>query len=726
MRVDSYAMAGSGCHAVGGALRRHAGTGDLPSRGATKVRATLAFGLVPVLVVALVLGHGGAAVAQDSTTPLRLPPVSVTGTADWSLTVPTTDDAWRNIQLTPGGVQVVPDTQFKNAPAQTIKDIVGFVPGVIMQPRYGDDGRLSIRGSGLSRNYGNRGLNVFMDGIPVNTSDGLVDFFEIDPTAYRYVEIFKGANALRYGGNALGGAINLVTPTGRDASPFDGRLDAGAFGFVRGQASTGGADGAFDWFATASAQRSDGYRDHSDGHEVRGSANFGYRFSADIETRFYINANTIRQRLPGEVTKDQALRDPRAANPEWVRQDQQRNIDSVRVASKTTVRFDATTLDFGVFALHRHVMHPIYQWLDYTVFDYGGFVRAVDDRSIGGFRNRLVAGVNLHNGTIDNDQYVNLTGGVKGALAASTLDKSQNYSAYAENSFYFLPHVALVAGAQFAYAVRDRKDRFLSDGDQSGRGTYSLFSPKIGLLWDVDPTWQVFANVSRSGEAPTFDANTFATPASSNLKAQTATTYEIGTRGQRTDFTWSLSLYRSTLKNELQCLTTGPYSPCSVVNVDRTVHQGVELGLSAAVLKSLFQAEDRIWLNAAYTYSDFHFDHDPLYGNNRLPGVPAHYVRAEMLYKHPSGFYGGPNVEWVPHSYYADNANTLTVDPFALLNVRIGFDKGEGFSAYVEGRNLFDKRYISSVAIAGKADASSELFNPGVGRAVYAGIRYSW
>ena len=121
------------------------------------------------------------------------------------------------IARTAGGVEVVPDTAFKNTPVQNIKDILGYVPGVITQPRMGDDARVSIRGSGLSRAYGNRGITLYLDGIPLNTSDGLLDFFEIDPSAYRYVEVFKGANALRYGSNALGGAINLVTPTGRDA-----------------------------------------------------------------------------------------------------------------------------------------------------------------------------------------------------------------------------------------------------------------------------------------------------------------------------------------------------------------------------------------------------------------------------------------------------------------------------------------------------------------------------
>ncbi len=280
-------------------------------------------------------------------------------------------------------------------------------------------------------------------------------------------------------------------------------------------------------------ERFDGFRQHSEGDSVRGSANLGYQFSPDAETRFYLNANTINSRIPGEVTRQSALRNPRAANPYWIELDQQRNIDSVRLANKTTLRFNETTVDFGVFTVQRHVDHPIYQYLDYTVADYGGFVRVTDDRIIGGFRNRLVMGVNIDNGTINYRQFVNLPGARKGALTFSSLDYSENVSAYAENSFFVLPNVSLVAGGLFLHATRDRKDRFLSDGNQSGRNTYNIFSPKVGVLWDVEPGWQVYGNVSGSAEAPTFDANSFTSAAFSNLKAQTATTYEAGTRGIR-------------------------------------------------------------------------------------------------------------------------------------------------------------------------------------------------
>ena len=655
----------------------------------------------------------------------QLPDVNVVGTRP-SLTVPTTEQATTDIQQTPGGVEVVPDTEFKNGPANTIKDILGSVPGVTIQTRWGPDARLSIRGSGLTRSFGNRGINPLMDGIPISTADGLFDLFEIDPTAYRYVEVFKGANALRYGANSLGGAINFVMPTGRDAATFDGRVDTGSFGYLKGQVSNGGASGPWDWFVTASGQREDGYRNHSQTNSERLNANLGYQFSQDVETRFYINLDRWRAEIPGEVSKATALNSPTAANPGFVLQNQQRNIDSLRISNKTTLRFGPTTVEIGVFGLDRHVVHPIFQFLDFHAFDYGTFVRATDDRLIGGFRNLLVGGVNIHDGSIPITYNVNVPGAVKGPLVSSYEWNSQNIAVYGEDSFYFLPQVAVVAGAQFLHSVRDQKDRFLSDGNQSGSRIYNLFTPKAGLLWDVDPAWQVFGNVSASAEVPTFDVNTFAAPISSSVKAQTAVTYEIGTRGHRPDFTWDISLYRADIDNELQCLTTGPFSPCTTVNAAHTVHQGIEAGFGVALLKSIFDAGDRTWFNLIYTYNDFHFINDKAFGNNRLPGVAPHNIRAEIMYTNPSGFYAGPSIDWAPVPFYADNANTLSGVPYVLVNFKTGYDFSDRWSGYLEGRNLLDKRYLSSTITVGTATAASELFNPGYGRSVYGGLRYKF
>ncbi len=649
-----------------------------------------------------------------------------------SLTVATAQQALREIQQTPGGVALVTADAYKNTTvASTIKDVLDYVPGVFAQPKWGDDTRLSIRGSSLSRNFHLRGVQLYMDGIPINTADGYGDFQEIDPTAYKYVEVFKGGNALRFGANSLGGAINFVTPSGRDPFVNGVSVDAGAFGFWRLQANAGGANGPWDGFVTASTQAADGFRDHSFGHATRVSGNVGYQISPDFETRFYLNANEVRQRIPGSVSKSSALTSPTTAAAGNIALDQQRNIDTVRLANKTTIRFDNTTVDFGAFGVDRHLMHPIFQWLDYHYQDYGGFARVTDDRMIGGFRNRLVAGVNVLNGRIDNKQYANLAG-QKGALLSSSIDSSKNTSVYVEDSFYFLPNVAAVAGTQFLYATRDRKDRFLSDGDQSGSTSFNLWSPKGGLLWQIDPTWQAYANVSRSAELPSFgeSANGPGIPTIpfTSIRPQRATTYEIGTRGKRPDLTWELTAYRAQIKDELLCIYSA-FGNCNVTNADRTVHQGIEAGLGVALFRNIFvrgDQADRLWLNMAYTYNDFRFDNDATFGNNLLPGAPRHFVRAEVLYKHPSGFYIGPNVEWVPQGYFADSANTLSTDAYAIYGLKAGYDDGGKYSAYVEARNLANKAYIASASILDRANATSPLFEPGTGRAVYAGFKVRW
>jgi len=91
------------------------------------------------------------------------------------------------------------------------------------------------------------------DGVPLNLADGSFDFQVIEPMATRYIEVYRGANALQFGAATLGGAINYVSPTGYDAPPLQIR------GEVRWQkeASPGGP-----WFIGVQFRRvSPGDRD---------------------------------------------------------------------------------------------------------------------------------------------------------------------------------------------------------------------------------------------------------------------------------------------------------------------------------------------------------------------------------------------------------------------------------------------------------------------------------
>jgi len=666
--------------------------------------------------------------AQSPAAPAQLPPVNVEAPAAGALTVPTPEVARELIERTPGAVEVVPREVWRDTPSATLKDMLDYTPGVFVQPKWGEDSRLSIRGSGLSRNFHMRGIQLYQDGIPYNASDGSADFQELDPTAFNYVEVYKGANALRFGASSLGGALNFVTPTGYGASPIAGRADVGSFGFYRFQASTGGHQGAVDGFFTGSYLTQDGFRDHSDGHSLRGYGNFGWRIADNVETRFYVTFADIEQHIPGSVTKTVALNNPRQAAAANLIQNYQRNMQSFRLANKTTITTENTVYEFGAYLIDKHLIHPIYQYLDYRYHDFGGFGRLTDERQIAGHTNRFTLGLNLFGGWIDNEQYQNLPGGNKGTLLSQSKDSSMNVVVYGENAFDLVPSVSFITGLQFVYASRERKDELPTAPDTSGDAEYTFLNPKVGLLWQVDPGWQVFGNVSRSAEPPTFAELNFTNAALSDTKAQRAWTFEIGTRGRRPDFTWDVALYRANLRNEYQYFDLGGGN-YQVTNADKTIHQGLELGAGVTVWKGIFARSadpDRLWLNLAYTFSDFRFDGDPAWGDNELPGAPRHYLRAELLYRNPAGFYAGPNVEWVPQAYYVDNANTTKTEAYALLGFRAGYELNRNVSLFVDARNLTDEKYIASASVAAVANQGSPLFEPGTGRAVYGGIQMRW
>ncbi|MBA4234020.1 MAG: TonB-dependent receptor [Ralstonia sp.] len=653
------------------------------------------------------------------------------GTRTGSLTVPTVAEARADIQTTPGGVDLVAAEEYRGStPAVTIKDALDYVPGVFVQPKWGEDSRLSIRGSGLSRNFHGRGVTLLMDGIiPISTADGASDFQEIDPTAYRYIEVYKGGNALRFGANSLGGAINFVIPTGYDASLFGARVDLGSFGFRKLAASSGGVAGAADYFITGTWQEQDGFRDHSEGNSVRGAFNVGYRLNENVETRFYLNANRVRQKIPGALTRNEALNSPDIAAPANLALDYERNLDTVRGANKTTIRLlPGTYVEVGGFYFDRHLDHPIFQVIDNDHQEYGGFARLVTEQTLAGFRNRLTAGASIHNGDVRARQFISIAG-ERGALSADSTQTSDNTVLYAENAFYVTPAFALIAGVSWSDISRQLDDRFLSNGDQSRGGDYTSTNPRGGFLWELAPTVQVFGNVTKSTEVPTFSEITIAGVNVVSLAPQEALTYEFGTRGRLPGFVWDATVYRANLDNEFQCLAVSGAGTCTQVNIEKSIHQGVELGASARILSGVFEGvgrQDEVWLNAAYTFSDFRFDGDAVFGDNQLPGAPRHFLRAELLYKHPSGVYFGPNVEWVPEAYYVDSANTTKTAAYALLGAKIGFDNGGPWTAYLEGRNLTDETYISSVSIANTANAASRLYEPGNGRAVYGGVQWKW
>jgi iron complex outermembrane receptor protein len=193
-----------------------------------------------------------------------------------------------------------------------------------------------------------------------------------------------------------------------------------------------------------------------------------------------------------------------------------------------------------------------------------------------------------------------------------------------------------------------------------------------------------------------------------------------------------LALYHSWIHDELQDLYDANGVDRGDVNVAKSYHQGIEAGLGVELWNSKNVKDEtgqRVTLNQTYTLNDFHFDNDPVYGNNRLAAIPIHVYEADLMYEAPCGFYAGPNLQCNLSRYPVDQANTLYAGAYALLGFKMGYATVWGkskVSIFVEAKNLTGENYAASVDPIGDGDANSQVFHPGDGRSFYGGVTCSW
>jgi iron complex outermembrane receptor protein len=678
------------------------------------------------------LSAGLVEAQQPATTPKTLPEVVVTSTKDPSKTVPTLETRRQQIAATtPGGASVTSAEEYKTGRAATLKDALDFTPGVLVQSRFGaEESRIAIRGSGIQRTFHGRGLWLMQDGMPLNLADGGFDMQAIEPMAAQYVETFRGANALQYGAATLGGAINFISNTGHTAPAFQSRFEAGSFNTFRGQVSSGFVAGNVDGYMSITAAHTDGFRDWSEQESLRVMANIGTKISSNLENRFYITWVDSKSQLPGSLTKAQMEANPQQANAASIAGRQRRDYQLLRLANKLTYSDGDNTLTFSTFWSWKDLDHPIFQVIDQVSNDLGFDLRYDGRGTLLGLRNDLSVGTNFMYGITQDQRFLN-NGGNRGARTADFEQQSINWSFYFNDRLHLTERLSLLAGAQILYASRDLNEQISFGADNSDRLAYWGFSPKVGFIYEFDPLTQVYFNASRSFEPPTFGeaVPVGAAPGILGLDAQSATTLEIGTRGQRDRLSWDFSYYYAWVDRELLTLGVPPL-PGNTINAGKTTHQGVEFGLSYDMLRNLTTANDtrfdRLVLRNNFFWNDFRFQNDPTFGDRLLPGYAPYYYRGELMYEHPCGFYAGPNVEWSPVRFAADMARTTFADPYALLGFKLGYKTQKGVSFFAEVRNITDETYSPTTGVVANAIANPAVFLPGDGRAFYAGVEFKW
>jgi iron complex outermembrane receptor protein len=701
---------------------------------------------LPVTLHLLILAAGVLAMAgpvrAQSPAPPTLPAVVVESGRGTDERTRTEDEAREELRRVPGGTEVVGQQKIEESRGANLKDALDFVPGVLVQPRFGaaDESQISIRGSGLRSNFHLRGVTVLIDGFPYGDADGFADFESLELLTTKRLEIYKGANALRFGGYTLGGAINFITKTGYDAGPIEARSEAGSFGFLKNYLGTGQVHGPFDLYVGLSDTELDGFRQHGEQLRRRAYASLGYRLPGGTTVRLDLGYVRSEENLPGALTQAEMDRNPRQRNPVNAPFKEGRDYDYTR--GSLTVRTplgEHQALEWYAQLNYQDLDHPLsFAVIDDTTYSYGTELRYVLSAPLLGLANRLTAGFQFFGTRQIDVNFANVSGN-RGAKTKDQFNIANSIAGYVENQLDLTRAFTAVLGGRLAYSTREVRDRFLSDGNQSDAVDFTSASPTAGFVWRPAPTVQVFGNASRAYEPPLLLEITAPGQLAGNLgqlAAQKAWQFEVGTRGNVGErLAWDLSLYDIELWDEIQNVNVQPFpgAPFTIPryrNIDRSRHTGVELGAELLLAKDVLprlgagRTGDSLRARGAYTWSRFVFVDDVNFGNNRLPGAPAHFIQAELRYDHRSGFWMAPGVDVVPQGYYVNSENNARNHAYTLANFRAGFEhRPTGLGAFFEARNLADTVYAAAVAVD---DATRRFFFPGDGRSFYGGISWRW
>ena len=634
--------------------------------------------------------------------------------------------------------------------ASSFQDLLQGVPGLFMQSENGVEiSKVSMRGSGIDSADEPLGVEFLLDGVSFNQGDGEAIIEDFDVSTLNYAEVYRGSDAFKYGGLTLGGAINLVPFTGYSAAPYQIQMEGGSYGFMRGEASVSGVDGPVDYYASISGRYRDGYRDHSRENTELLFADIGDKISDNLENRFYLMVDQENRQLPGAVDQTTLQYSPQSADPLASPLDYSKQWYYVRLANKMTYEKNGHELDASIYWWHRELeskgfydpLDPQQGIQDYHANNGGIDLNSVTHSELFGRKNILTIGLSPSFETQQDHNFENLSGS-KGATISRDLELSVNVPLYLENQHYLTEKLSVLTGLQAVYALRHFYDYFNNtfDGNQSQAQNFYGLNPKVGLLYELNDQSQAFINFSRSFQPPSFDNmvnfdnGAGASLVYSPLQAQKSWTLEIGTRGGYGRLDWELSLYHSRLRDELQNLYDAQGNDRGDVNVARSYHQGIEVSLGVEVWNSKSEKDEagqRLTLNQTYTLNNFHFDNDPVYGNNRIGGVPIQLYEMDLMYEAPCGFYAGPNVQCNLSSYPVDQQNTLDAGAYALLGFKTGFAWNFGksrLSVFVEAKNLTDERYAASVDPIPNAQnpADPKIFHPGDGRSFYGDMTLSW
>ena len=166
----------------------------------------------------------------------------------------------------PGTISVVQRHDLYNMQKTIAADeALRLVPGIKIDNGTGGSRiHMYMRGQGILSERGIRGIQVLIDGLPVNDPGGYCpDLYDIDWQTVDNIQVVRGLAASMYGSGATGGIVDITTLSG-GPKPVQSTLygSGGSYGFWKILGQVDGTQGDVNYRVSYSHVQGHGYRNH--------------------------------------------------------------------------------------------------------------------------------------------------------------------------------------------------------------------------------------------------------------------------------------------------------------------------------------------------------------------------------------------------------------------------------------------------------------------------------
>jgi iron complex outermembrane recepter protein len=673
---------------------------------------------------------GGARGADDAT---QLDPVVITAerTRQASFASPAAITAITRDTIETGGPQV------------NLSEVLNRVPGisVLNRQNYAQDLQLSIRGFGSRSTFGIRGVRLIVDGIPATMPDGQGQASSVALSSAARIEVLRGPMAQLYG-NAAGGVVQIFTQVDNNTPTATVSTSAGPYGQGKLGLKFSGGNDTDAVMLDVSRYRTSGYRDHSAAR--RDQLNAKWQHDAGSDTRLSLVANVLDQPVsqdPLGLTRADWQANPKQAIAAATLQDTRKTVGQQQLGAVLEHNLsDATSLTARVYLGARHLENALSVPLTAQrpgPTSAGGIVDF--DRGYGGLGAQLNHAVKLGEGSalrlvggIEIDRmremrrgYVN-EAGVQAELKRDERNEVQNTDVFGQAGIDFNPQWSVVAGLRSSQVSFRSADFFIRAGnpDDSGGVDYRALNPVFGVSWRALPSLNLYANVGRGFETPTFTELAYravGTGLNTALQASRSRHSELGAKwlpaaGHRVDF----AVFDIATSGEI-VVNTNVGGRSTFKNAGHTSRFGIELSYAGQLAADWRATLSVTGLRAKFSDSFVSGSGAAAVtvpAGNRLPGTPSRSAFAELAWA-PSQAWGGFNaaVELVhTGALYVNDINDDAAPAATVANLRAGLAQKRGgwsFSERLRIDNLTDRNYAGSVIVN---EGNRRYFEPALPR----------